>query len=169
MNMKRVNNNFGRFYALIKNLPGHPSKEEIVRHFTKGRTTHLSDLTRDEYNWLCDSLPDPQRDALKKAGSAVLKRMQQLGVDTSDWANIDNFCMNPRIAGKVFRHLTLAERKALVPKLESMIAKKRAKEALLATSTAPAATAATAALPIEQAPSWTLDVYSRFPGCQNVN
>lgn len=132
---KAQNNNYSRFYALTKHIPGDREeiKETLVKTFTKGRAISLREMTREEYRRMCDSLPDPrpqsglsQKDfttEIKKARSAVLKRMQQLGVDTSNWADVDNFCMNTRIAGKVFRALTLDELKGLVPKLAAIARK----------------------------------------------
>jgi hypothetical protein len=82
----------------------------------------------NEYRRMCEHLqetlsPDGFRAEIKKARSAVLNRMQKLGVDTSDWAPVDNFCLNPRIAGKVFRDLSLDELRRLIPKLEAIARK----------------------------------------------
>ena len=133
---KAQNNNYARFYALTKHIPGDREeiKETLVKTFTKGRTISLREMTREEYRRMCDSLPDsrPSKQGMtqeeytaeiKKARSVVLKRIQQLGVDTSEWANIDNFCLNTRIAGKVFRALSLDELKRLVPKLAAIAGK----------------------------------------------
>ncbi len=167
--MKRVNNNFSRFYALIKALPGNPEelKESLVKSFTGGRTASLRAMTGDEYCRMCDSL-DSSRPAslsegeftaeIKRQRSAVLTRMQKLGIDTSDWDAVDNFCLNTRIAGKVFRALSIEELKRLIPKLEAIARKPR-----------PVAYPVAPTVPIEQAPAWSLDVYSRFPGAQIVN
>ena len=52
--------------------------------------------------------------------SAVLHRMQRLGVDTSDWDVVDAFCLSNRIARKEFARLSLAELRVMVSKLEAM-------------------------------------------------
>ena len=129
-------NNYARFFALIKRLPGNPEelKENLVLAFTNGRTRSLRDMYADEYDKMCDSLQGSQSStlsqkdftaAIKKQRSAVLKRMQKMGVDTSDWAAVDEFCLNPRIAGKEFRQISLDELSALVKKLEAIAAKPR--------------------------------------------
>ena len=129
-------NNYARFFALIKQLPGSPEelKENLVLAFTNGRTRSLRDMYSDEYNKMCDSLQGSQSSALsqkdftaaiKKQRSAVLKRMQKMGVDTSSWAAVDEYCLNPRIAGKEFRQISLDELSALVKKLEAIAAKPR--------------------------------------------
>ena len=127
--------NFSRFYALAKNIPGDTEelKENLVRAFTNGRTISLRKMTPEEYNRMCDSLQGSQsasalsqKDftaAIKKKRSAVLVRMQKLGVNTSDWAAVDEFCLNPRIAGKEFRTISLDELGKLVKKLEAITAK----------------------------------------------
>jgi len=127
-------NNYARFFALIKRLPGNPEelKENLVLAFTNGRTRSLRDMYADEYDKMCDSLQGSQSStlsqkdftaAIKKQRSAVLKRMQKMGVDTSDWAAVDEFCLNPRIAGKEFRQISLDELSALVKKLEAISSK----------------------------------------------
>ena len=44
-------------------------------------------------------------EVLKKKRSAVLHQMQLMGIDTANWAAVDNFCLGVRIAGKKFREL----------------------------------------------------------------
>jgi hypothetical protein len=133
--MKKVNN-YARFFALIKSLPGDQEeiKENLVKAFTNGRTMSLREMTPDEYHRICDSLPGnkpvglSQKDftaEIKRKRSAVLNRLQKLGIDTSDrsWAPVDNFCLNPRIAGKRFAQLSLDDLKKLIPKLEALLRK----------------------------------------------
>lgn len=135
--MKKIKN-FSRFYALAKRIPGDPEelKENLVRAFTNGRTISLREMSAEEYNRMCDSLqgsqsasPLSQKDftaAIKKKRSAVLVRMQRLGVDTSNWAAVDEFCLNPRIAGMEFRKISLEGLGKLVKKLEAITAKPKA-------------------------------------------
>lgn len=125
--------NFGEFYVLLKNLPGATDglKDELVHQFTGGRTHSLREMTISEYRQMCASLraanhgfsPETFRAEIKRRRSAVLKRMQQLGVDTTNWAHVDNFCLNPRIAGKRFAQISLDELTGLIPKLESILRK----------------------------------------------
>lgn len=100
----------------------------MVSTFTGGRTTSLREMEPGEYNFMCDSMLAQQvipseedfTAKIKRLRSAVLKRLQKLGVDTTDWAKVDNFCLKPQISGKLFRHLTIEELTALIPKLESI-------------------------------------------------
>lgn len=54
---------------------------------------------------------------LKKKRSACLRLMQQLGVNTTDWPTVDNFCRNPRVSGKRFAQLSEDELTTLQVKL----------------------------------------------------
>ena len=120
--------NFARFYALLKRMPG-ADKQLLVYQHTNGRTDSLRELSTTEYNALCDDMEratgyDKVREALRQElrhrRSVVLKLMQRLGVDTTDWARVDNFCMHPRIVGKVFRRLDTEELEALAVKLRAI-------------------------------------------------
>lgn len=131
--MKSAKNNYARFYALIKNIPGDHDelKVNLVRAFTNGRTTSLREMYPDEFKKMCDSIDTQSgklsrnefEDKLRKKRSAVLVRLDQLNL--RDWAARDNFLLQPRIAGKAFRHLTIPELEALIPKLEAIIRKPR--------------------------------------------
>jgi hypothetical protein len=131
--MKKAKN-YSRFYVLLKNISGdrEEMKENLVRAFTNGRTMSLREMSKDEYNRMCDSLQGAQSVGLsqkeftaeiKRKRSAVLKRIQQLGVNTADWADVDRFCLDPRIIGKPFRQISLEELERLIPKLSAIAAK----------------------------------------------
>ena len=119
---------YGRFYALLKKYPA-IEKDDIVLQFTDGRTTHLREMKAKEYLEMCDAIegkpkpttaPDAQE--LKRARSSVLLRIGRLGINTIDnWAEIDQFCLSPKIAGKRFCQLDIDELRDLVKKLESII------------------------------------------------
>lgn len=117
---------YGRFYASFNELPYDGEREEfkksIVEQFTMGRTTSLKEMTEEEYNGCCEALEKitGRKKRLKKERSCVLKLMQRLGVNTSDWPTVDNFCMNPRIAGKRFAQIGLDELVALERKLRAI-------------------------------------------------
>ncbi len=118
--------NFGRFYSAFHKLyiPGEPeeAKREFVRRYTAGRTDSLKEMTRKEYTDLCIAIEGMigTRDELKRRRSIVLKLMQELEVDTTDWAQINDFCRHPRIAGKEFGRLTIEELMELATKLRSI-------------------------------------------------
>ncbi|KAA6342188.1 hypothetical protein EZS27_010042 [termite gut metagenome] len=115
---------YALFYALLKNLKGY-DKETAVQNFTGGRTTHLSELTKEEYRGICDYLQgivNINADR-RKAGSQVLNLLTEMGFKTirkESWVEIDRFLSDGRIAGKRYRELTTDECEKLVPKLRSM-------------------------------------------------
>ena len=120
--------NYARFYALLKQLPG-ADKETLVEQYTGGRTTHLRQMTIKEYELMCsvmaqvagyETRKEAFRKELRRKRSVCLKLMQQLGVDTTDWARVDNFCMNPRLAGKPFRNISIEELEELSVKLRTI-------------------------------------------------
>lgn len=122
--------NYGRFYAAFNSLriPGDAEeyKRMFVSQFTNGRTDHLHEMTRGEYDRMCDALEERsgRKAELRKQRSRTLRLMQQMGIDTTDWAKIDDFCRNPRIIGKVFRVITIEEHKGLQRKLRAIKSKR---------------------------------------------
>ena len=136
MGTKTATRNYAEFYALLNKLPGATDglKGDLVKQFTNERTDSLREMSDKEYKTMCASLRESQSDGmsaethrkeLKNRRSAVLLRLTKLGVDTTSWANINNFCLSPRIAGKVFAMLSIDELAALIPKLENMLRKKK--------------------------------------------
>ena len=126
--------NYSRFYALCKAAGVDLSqyKEDLVSQFTDGRTVSLREMSDSEYEEMCDCLQSGRRrtetkadylERRRKMRSAVLNRMQRLGVDTTDFDRVNAFCQNPRIAGKPFGMLTPEELERLDPKLEAMLRK----------------------------------------------
>ena len=117
---------YKRFYKLLNRLPVHDDemKERLVLQYTGGRTSSLREMTAAEYDTMCNALDqsttDPQNELRKKKRSFVLHLMQQLGIDTTDWARINAFCRDRRITGKEFRMLTLEELDALTVKLRTI-------------------------------------------------
>lgn len=123
--------NYGRFYAAMNALqmPGEAeeNKRLLVSQFTNGRTESLREMTNAEYMHCCDVLEERSgmKAELRKQRSRTLRLIQQLGVDTTDWAKIDDFCRNPRIMGKVFREIAIDEHKGLQKKLRAIKSKRR--------------------------------------------
>ena len=139
--MSKRKRNYSRFYALAKekHIDLEQHKEVLVSQFTDGRTSSLREMTAAEYEDMCDCLQSGKQRGesnevyqarLRKARSAVLNRMQRLGVDTADksFAPVNEFCLTPRIAGKPFGLLTIDELDALVPKLEAILRKPKREE-----------------------------------------
>ena len=120
---------YHRFYASFNRLPCNGDrddmKEILVSSFTDGRTTHLHEMTQKEYDAMCASLEERTgwREKLKKARSLCLKLMQKAGVDTTDWQRVNDFCQNPKIAGKVFAQLGVNDLEVLQIKLRAILRK----------------------------------------------
>ena len=126
--------NYARFYTLLKKMPG-ADKETLVEQYTNGRTTHLRETTQQEYNKMCRDMEqvagyDERMEAiwkeLRRKRSVCLKLMQQLGVDTTDWDRVNAFCQDARIAGKLFRKISVDELEELAVKLRAIKRKKEA-------------------------------------------
>lgn len=126
MEMARPIKNYHRFYASFNKLPKHGSDEDakaaLVSQWTGGRTTHLHEMRVREYNDCCKALENMlgYGDQRKRHRSICLHLMQEIGIDTKDWQRINDFCSHPRICGKVFAQLDIAELEALSVKLRAI-------------------------------------------------
>lgn len=132
--------NYSRFYAILGRLPYSGDREElkksVVRQYTWDRTEHLHEMTEREYNDCCAGMemmiPPSQSDAArdtfirerKRWRSSALHQLQLYGVDTTDWNKVNEFCRQPRIAGKAFRDLDCEELEALTKKMRAIIRKR---------------------------------------------
>jgi hypothetical protein len=112
---------YNKFYALLRKNP-RIDKDEMVLQFTDGRTTHLQAMTDEEYAEMVDAIErqtNNSRDELRRWRSSALLRIGRLGINTIDnWDGINAFTMSPKICGKRFYDLTVAELQALVRKCE---------------------------------------------------
>lgn len=132
--------NYARFYLLLKCFSAADKeelKESLVSQYTGGRTTSLKEMTTDEYDALCRALEQSEEnrrareahiELMRQKRSVVLYLMLRLGIDTSDWARVDAYCMDPRIAGKKFRKLTEEELDTVAIKLRLIKRKETAKQ-----------------------------------------
>lgn len=131
--------NFARFYSIFKRVPkigdNEYLKKEMVSVATGGRTESLKEITRKEYDDLCNLLekrfPEKRNiyvEQRRKKRSSCLKLMQKIGVDTTDWTTINNFCKSPKIAGKVFAELDIEELQQLSIKLRMILKKQKDNE-----------------------------------------
>ncbi len=127
--------NFARFYSILKRVPkmgGEDfAKRELVSIGTDGRTESLREMTRKEYDALCDLLEKrfPEKrdiyvEQRRKKRSCCLKLLQKIGVDTTSWPAINDYCKSPKIAGKVFAELDIEELQQLSKKLRMILKKK---------------------------------------------
>ena len=131
--------NFARFYSILKRVPkigdNEYLKKEMVSVATGGRTESLKEITRKEYDDLCNLLekrfPEKRNiyvEQRRKKRSSCLKLLQKIGVDTTSWTAINNFCKSPKIAGKVFADLDIEELQLLSLKLRMILKKKKDNE-----------------------------------------
>lgn len=121
--------NYARFYVLLNRLPTADREElkaELVSQYTGGRTQSLREMTAKEYDAMCEAMQQMDenckareiyREELRRKRSTILKLMQKQGIDTTDWNRVDAYCLNPRIAGKRFVHLTTEELETVAIKL----------------------------------------------------
>lgn len=156
--------NFARFYALLKQMPAEAKeglKETLVASFTNNRTTSLKDMSLKEYKAMCDKMvgeiyqdkPGQSDPDLKAKRSAVLVRLQRLGINTGTWDEVDEFCRQSRIAGKNFRELTKEELVDLVPKLEAIARKPKRTQQPKQTPSAP---------PVDIIPDWQIQLMFQY-------
>ena len=137
--------NYKRLYylvGLVKEQEPATDTEKFIQGWiwqtTHERTYHKSELTGEEYDYICREIArrynlkdeyfttiEKQRAELeiKKKRSAVLHRLQKIGVDTTDWKNVNAYLCSPRIAGKPLYELSYDELQGLIPKLENIIKK----------------------------------------------
>lgn len=121
--------NFGRFYASFNRLTIPGDKEEykkvLVLQYTNNRTDSLREMRPAEYIALCKSIEElaGYDKELKAQRSSCLKLMQELGVDTTDWHEINDFCRNARIAKMPFGRIGLDGLRDLRKRLFALKAK----------------------------------------------
>lgn len=131
--------NFARFYSILKRVPkigdNEYLKKEMVSVATGGRTESLKEITRKEYDDLCNLLekrfPEKRNiyvEQCRKKRSSCLKLLQKIGVDTTSWTAINNYCKSPKIAGKVFADLDIEELQLLSLKLRMILKKQKDNE-----------------------------------------
>lgn len=133
--MEQQVTNFARFYGILKRVPkigdNEYLKKEMVSVATGGRTESLKEITRKEYDDLCNLLekrfPEKRNiyvEQRRKKRSSCLKLLQKIEVDTTSWTAINNYCKSPKIAGKVFADLDIEELQQLSLKLRMILKKK---------------------------------------------
>lgn len=125
--------NYSRFFALLKQMPGKVEKDDLIWQFTGLRTNSLRDMTADEYDRLVNYMAEvidrnkPDEKVLKKLRSGILTRLQKHGIDTTNWAAVNRFMLDKRIAGKVLYEMSIDEMQRLIPRLEQILIKDRAR------------------------------------------
>ena len=126
---------YARFYVRRNRIPTTDREElkaNLVSQYTNGRTDSLKEMTNQEYDAMCDAMQEQDKDykareiareELRRRRSAALHLLQKNGIDTTDWNRINQYCVNPRIAGKPFGKLTIDELDLLCIKLRMIIRK----------------------------------------------
>lgn len=143
MPIKKKHNPHARFYGLIAQMNG-ADKDELVWKYSHTLTTSLAEFYEkrpadyqrmiNDMQRIVDQTPYEAKGRtaliiereIKQRRSAVLIRVQKLGIDTTNWNTVNKFMRNPKIAGKTLGELSADELDMLIPKLESMLAKDKA-------------------------------------------
>ena len=126
---------YHRFYSLLSKLPYDGEKEDLKRllvsQVTNCRTISLKEVTRKEYNSICAMMerlcPTNDREQYearrRKSRSVCLRLLQKIGVDTTSWQAVNDYCRSPKIAGTEFRDLSIDDLDRLSLKLRMILKK----------------------------------------------
>ena len=126
---------FARFYTRLNRMPYVGDKEDLKRDLvlqgTNGRTGSLREVSKKEYAAICEAMervaPVNDRDKfaeqLRKSRSVCLRLMQKIGVDTTSWRVVNDYCKSPKIAGADFRVLSIDDLDRLSLKLRMILKK----------------------------------------------
>ena len=109
------------------------TRRNLIYELTDGRTCSTAGLTYAEAQYLAGYITGAagatlDDKALKRQRSAVLLRLQKIGIDTTDWNRVNAFLEDIRIAGKPFYKLDYEELTGLIPKLEAILKKQTEKQ-----------------------------------------
>ena len=109
------------------------TRRNLIYELTDGRTSSTAGLTYAEAQYLAGYITGAASTtlddkALKRQRSAVLLRLQKIGIDTTDWNRVNAFLEDIRIAGKPFYKLDYEELTGLIPKLEAILKKQTEKQ-----------------------------------------
>ena len=101
------------------------NRADLVYEHTNGRTSSLKELTDEELKDITRLLEIRFDDRCRARRSIVLNLLQKMGVRTCHWSEVDRVCMDPRIAGKKFAHLTIEELDATAIRLRAIQSKQQ--------------------------------------------
>lgn len=109
------------------------TRRNLIYELTDGRTSSTAGLTYAEAQYLAGYITGAagttlDDKVLKRQRSAVLLRLQKIGIDTTDWNRVNAFLEDIRIAGKPFYKLDYEELTGLIPKLEAILKKQTEKQ-----------------------------------------
>nr|DAS14487.1 MAG TPA: Protein of unknown function (DUF1018) [Caudoviricetes sp.] len=109
------------------------TRRAMIAELTDGRTNSTRELTYSEAQYFAGYINGAAKEnrdlsigerAIKRQRSGVLKRLQLLGVDTTNWDSVNAFLCGKRIAGKPLYELDSKELQATVRKLEKILKKR---------------------------------------------
>ena len=106
-------------------------KRDLVLQGTNGRTGSLREVSKKEYAAICEAMervaPGNDRDKFdeqrRKSRSVCLRLLQKIGVDTTSWRAVNDYCKSPKIAGAEFRDLSIDDLDRLSLKLRMILKK----------------------------------------------
>lgn len=134
-------NPYARFYGLLSQIPG-ADKNELVWQYSDMLTYSLAKFLKEKPRKYAQMIEDMQQKVdsisydkdkekllqereIKKLRSAILVRLQKYGIDTSNWQEVNQFMLQPKISGKTLGEMNRDELYELIPKLESILKKSR--------------------------------------------
>lgn len=118
-----------KMHAILNELRISYSKEFLLSGYGVEHTTDLSDAQLEELVKCLEAMKTERnreyQDKARKMRSEVLCLLNKYGIynTNNDWTEVNNFLLQPRIAGKKLYELNLEELKALRAKLNSILSK----------------------------------------------
>lgn len=107
-------------------------KQDWLSNYGVSSTKELTAAQADDMIQRLNEIPKKQKEnaakAFRSARSACLVQINKLGIymDNGDWSKVNEFLLQPRIAGKLLFEMNLDELKALKNKLYAMVKKRQA-------------------------------------------
>lgn len=122
-----------RFHALLAKTGKMAAKQDILAGYGVSSTKDLMAEDLDELIKVLQNAESQKPDTprhIRRRRSIVLDLLSKIGIynDNRDWEKVNNFLLQPRIAGKLLYHMNEDELKALCRKLHSILKKKIEKQ-----------------------------------------
>jgi hypothetical protein len=135
--MKTTKGIYARFFVLLHKMKG-AEKEELVWQYSGMRTVSLHefhDMDAEGYERMVEdmqktveALEKDQERETKRLRSSILFKLQKYGIDTTNWAEVNRFMKQPRIAGKALYEMSCDEMRELIMKMGSILNKEKKKD-----------------------------------------
>ena len=120
-----------KFHALLRETDMVKFRQSIIEGYGVDRGR---DLTDEDLQHAVNKLSDMKAVEVdvkkRKLRSIVLSTLQKLGIyqNNHDWAQVNGYLLQPKIAGKMLFELTEVEMDALILKLHSILSKQELKK-----------------------------------------